>query len=77
MGCSVQLEPIKVEQEKKGQEEVAGCCKICYEANDDSPLLHGVCDCKGSLDGVHGRYLYSEITEQSSVFKESHFKYAT
>lgn len=48
------LEASNAEQDDE-QEELA-LCKICFaEGSNDSPLLHGVCDCKGSLDGVHGR----------------------
>jgi len=52
MGILGELEVSNGEQdEEKGEN-----CKICFgEGSDDSPLLHGVCDCKGSLDGVHGR----------------------
>jgi E3 ubiquitin-protein ligase DOA10 len=42
------------EQDEEKEELVN--CKICFaEGSNDSPLLHGVCDCKGSLDRVHGR----------------------
>ena len=52
MGFVEELGPSIAEQD----EDQVALCKICFsEGNDDCPLLHEVCDCKGSLDAVHGR----------------------